>query len=74
MYNQQSLRVIRYVESQKDWEPAKKLGQLVEINEARLSPYVFRRFNVLWDKVFETMGSEDEKVQAVKHRILRTKE
>jgi hypothetical protein len=74
VYNQQILRLIRYIETKNEWQPAEKLKHLAEVNEARLSPYVFRRFNEVWDKIFEKLPNEDEKLEAVKLRILRTKE
>jgi hypothetical protein len=50
-----------------------KLKLLAEIYEDQLSPYIQRRFQKVWDEAFESCN-DDEKVAAVKMRILRTKE
>lgn len=74
LYNQQVLRLIRDVESQNDWTAEDKIRHLAEVSEELLSPYVLRRHNDLWDKVFESLPDEDKKVSAVRLRILRLNE
>jgi hypothetical protein len=74
LYNQQTLRLVREVESNKDWTPEDKIRRLAEVSEELLSPYVLRRHNELLDKVFESLPDEDAKVRAVRLRILRVNE
>lgn len=74
LYNQQTLRLVREVESKKDWTPEDKIRHLAEVSEELLSSYVLRRHNELWDKVFESLPDEDKKVWAVRLRILRLNE
>lgn len=73
LYNQQTLRLVREVES-KDWTAEDKIRHLAEVSEELLSPYVLRRHNELWDKVFESLANEEKKVWAVRLRILRLNE
>lgn len=70
LYNQQALRLIREIESN-GWKPDVKIQHLADIEEDLLTPYVLRRHNELWEKVFEELPNEDAKVLAVKRRILR---
>ncbi len=74
LYNQQTLRLIREIESKKDWSAENKIRHLAAVSEELLSPYVLRRHNELWDKVFESLPDEDKKVWAVRLRILRINE
>ena len=74
LYNQQTLRLIREIELKKDWSAENKIRHLAEVSEELLSPYVLRRHNELWDKVFESLPDEDKKVWAVRLRILRINE
>ncbi len=74
LYNQQALRLIREVESNKSWEAMGKLKILAGLSEDLLSPYVMQRFSEVWEKVFESLGDEDKKVEAVRLRILRANE
>lgn len=71
LYNQQVLRLVREIESNKDWTAENKIKQLAEVREELLSPYVLRRHNELWEKVFESLPDEDKKVWAVSLRVLR---
>ena len=71
LYNQQTLRLVREIESKKDWSAEDKIRPLAQVSEELLSPYVLRRHNELWEKVFESLPDEDKKVWAVKLRILR---
>lgn len=73
LYNQQVLRLIRDIES-RDLAPEEKLRHLAEVSEEHLAPYILRRHNEYWDKVFEELKDEDQKVAAVKLRILKVKE
>lgn len=74
LYNQQVLRLIRDIESKKDWTSEDKIRHLAEVSEELLAPYVLRRHNELWDKVFENLPDEDKKIWAVRLRILRLNE
>jgi len=74
LYNQQTLRLVREMESKKEWTAEDKIRHLAEVSEELLSPYVLRRHNELWDKVFESLPDEDKKVWAVRLRILRLNE
>lgn|GEM_PF-6878939 len=74
LYNQQVLRLIRDIESHKDWTSKNKIQHLAKVREELLEPYVLRRHNQLWDKVFESLPDEDHKVWAVRLRILRLNE
>lgn len=74
LYNQQVLRLIRDIEARKDMTVQDKIRHLAEVGEEYLSPYVLRRHNELWEKVFEELTDEDEKVWAVRLRILKVKE
>lgn len=74
LYNQQTLRLVREIESKKEWTAEDKLRHLAEVSEELLSPYVLRRHNELWDNVFESLPDEDKKVWAVRLRILRLNE
>ncbi|MBX3422260.1 MAG: hypothetical protein KF752_11960 [Pirellulaceae bacterium] len=71
LYNKASLERIRKIESAVKETPQEKIRWLAEIHEEQLSPYVLRRYNELWEKVFEKLSSEEEKVNAVRLRILR---
>jgi len=72
LYNKQSLARIREIESAEEPTPEQKIGYLAEIHEEKLSPYVLRRHNEVWEEVFEELPDEDEKVKAVRMRILRS--
>lgn len=74
LYNQQVLRLIRDVESRKDLSLDEKIGYLAEVDEEMLSPYILRRHNELWEKLFEKLPDEDKKAAAVRLRILHVKE
>ena len=71
-YNKKTLDLIRRLEGDKGMPPQQKLGFLAEVREEVLSSYILRRHNELWEKLFEPL-KEDEKVKAVKARVLRTK-
>jgi hypothetical protein len=71
LYNQQTLRLVREIESKKEWTAEDKIRPLAKVSEELLSPYVLRRHNELWDKVFESLPDEEKKVWAVRLRILR---
>ncbi len=71
IYNQQVLRLIRDIESKKEWTPEDKIRHLADVSEEILSPYILRRHNELWEKVFENLPSEEKKVWAVRLRILK---
>ncbi|EMI55218.1 hypothetical protein [Rhodopirellula sallentina] len=73
LYNKQSLARVREIESAEKPTPQEKIGYLAEIHEEQLSPYVLRRHNEVWEKIFEELPDEDEKVKAVRMRILRSK-
>ena len=68
LFNRQVLRLIRELES-KNVPTMEKIGRLAELREERLTPYILRRHNELWDSLFEEL-SEDEKVEAVRRRVL----
>lgn len=72
-YNQQALRRIQAVEKLENEPGLEKLRLIAEIHEDQLSPYIQRRFQKAWDEAFESC-SDEEKVAAVKMRILRAKE
>ena len=74
LYNQQALRLIREIEGKSDWSTEDKIRHLAEVSEELLSPYVLRRHNELWEKVFESLPDEDKKVWAVRLRVLRLNE
>lgn len=74
LYNQQVLRLIRDVESRKDLSLDEKIGYLAEVDEEMLSPYILRRHNELWEKLFEKLPDEDKKAAAVRLSILHVKE
>ena len=74
LYNKQSLARIREIEAAEEPTLNEKLAYLAEIHEEQLSPYVLRRHNEVWEKVFEELPSEDEKVDAVRMRMLRSSE
>jgi hypothetical protein len=74
LYNKQILLMIREIESNTELDSEKKVEKLAEVNEETLEPYVLRRHNELWDKVFESLSDEDQKVSALRRRILRAKE
>lgn len=71
LYNKQALALIREVEAEKSQTPKQKIGYLAEIHEEQLSTYVLRRHNDVWEKVFEELPNDEEKVSAVRLRILR---
>ena len=72
LYNQQTLRIVRQIEAaEKKWTIEKKIECLSEVYEELLSPYVLRRHNELWDKIFEELPDDDKKAWAVRLRILR---
>jgi hypothetical protein len=71
LYNQQVLILVREIESKKDVPSEEKIRSLAEVSEEILSPYVLRRHNELWDKIFESLPDEEAKVKAVRLRILR---
>lgn len=73
LYNKQVLSVIRYAEQEKEWSASEKLAYLAPIREEELSHYILQRHNSAWDKWFEELN-EEQKVQAVRMRILRSKE
>lgn len=73
IYNQQALRRIQAVENLEDESGPEKLKLLAEIYEDQLSPYIQSRFEKVWDEAFDSCN-DDEKVAAVKMRILRAKE
>jgi len=70
LYNKQSLARIREAETAKERTPKEKLGALALIQEEKLTDYVLRRLNEVWGKIFEELPNEDEKVNAVRMRIL----
>lgn len=72
LYNKQSLARIREIESAQGPTPQEKIVYLAEIYEELLSPYVLQRHTELWEKIFEELP-EDEKVKAVRMRILRSR-
>jgi hypothetical protein len=72
LYNHHALEVIRGVEAQKGLNPTQKIENLASIDELRLAPYVLRRHNEEWEKVFEPLDM-DRKVWAMKTRLLGTK-
>lgn len=74
LYNQQTLRLVREIETKNDLSLDDKIRHLAEVSEELLSPYVLRRHNELWDKVFEELPDEDKKTWAVRLRILRLNE
>ncbi len=74
IYNKQVLSLVREVESEKKWSAEDKLRNLAEVSEELLTPYVLRRHNELWDKVFAELGDEDKKVEATRLRVLRVNE
>ena len=74
LYNQQAVRLIREVEANKSWAAMEKIKILAGISEDLLSPYVMQRFSETWEKVFDSLGDEDKKVEAVRLRILRANE
>ena len=74
LYNQQAVRLIREVEANKSWAAMEKIKFLARISEDLLSPYVMQRFSETWEKVFDSLGDEDKKVEAVRLRILRANE
>lgn len=74
LYNQQVLRLIRDIESRKDLSTEEKIRFLAEVGEEHLSPYILRRHNELWEKVFEELKDEEKKAWAVRLRILQVKE
>jgi hypothetical protein len=74
LYNQQTLRLVREIEAKNDLSLDDKIRHLAEVSEELLSPYVLRRHNELWDKVFEELPDEDKKAWAVRLRIQRLNE
>ena len=74
LYNQQVLHLIRDIEPRKDLSTKEKIQYLAEVDEEQLSPYILRRHSELWGKIFEELKNEDEKVWAVRLRILQVKE
>ena len=72
LYNKASLERIRKIESAGKETSQEKIRWLAEVHEEQLSPYVLRRHNELWEKVFEELPNEEEQVNAVRLRILRT--
>lgn len=74
LYNQQVLNLIRDIESRKSLSTKEKIQNLAQVNEEFLSPYVLKRHGELWDIVFGELKNEDEKVWAVRLRVLQVKE
>ena len=70
LYNRRSLLEIREVEKEKA-SPGKKLKDLALIDENRLAPYCYRRFNQAWDNSFEELKTPQDKVTAMRLRILK---
>ncbi|NUQ34329.1 MAG: hypothetical protein HUU29_05255 [Planctomycetaceae bacterium] len=67
LYNQQALRrVVAIVGSQ--YATIEKLRDMAKIDEPRLMPYVAKRFEEEWNKLFEEC-SEDQKILAVRYRV-----
>jgi hypothetical protein len=71
LYNRRSLSVIREVETDEQASPGKKLKVLALIDENRLAPYCYRRFNQAWDNSFEELKSTQDKVTAMRLRLLK---
>jgi hypothetical protein len=71
IYNKATLERIRRIEAAVGQTAQEKIRWLAEVSEELLSPYVIRRHNELWEKVFEELPNEDEKVNAVRLRVLR---
>lgn len=71
LYNRRSLSVIREVETDEQASPGKKLKDLALIDENRLAPYCYRRFNQAWDNSFEELKSPQDKVTAMRLRLLK---
>lgn len=74
LYNQQVLHLIRDIEPRKDLSTKEKIQYLAEVDEEHLSPYILRLHSKLWEKTFEELKSDDEKLWALRLRILRVKE
>lgn len=72
VYNQQSLKYLREIETRENTPELTKLGWLALVDENKLSPYVSGRFNKLWDTMFENLANEADKVEATKYRVLKT--
>lgn len=68
IYNQRAIHSIQDAEAKSD-TPLEQLRSLAEIDENRLAPYVAKRFQEVWGKLFEEC-TEKEQLAAVKARIL----
>ena len=60
LYNQEVLRRIKRIESDKDMSLDKKIGYLAEVKEENLSPYFMHLYDELWRKVFEELSRGQE--------------
>ena len=74
LYNQQVLHLIRDIEPRKNIGTKEKIQHLAKVDEEQLCSYILRRYSELWGKIFEELKNEDEKVWAVRLRILQANE
>lgn len=68
--NQKAIEIIRSIDESNNIDTLNKLKELASINEHLLDQYFFQRMQQSWDKYFEKL-SEDEKIEAIKYRILK---
>jgi hypothetical protein len=70
--NMRALVKIREIERDDKLTAEQKIKRLAVIPEEELCPEVLQRHNALWSKVYEELETEDQKVAAIRMRILRT--
>jgi hypothetical protein len=71
LYSQQALRRIAHVKQSLAMPPMEKLKYLVVIQEERLLPYIAKQFNEAWEIAFNDIKGDDDKMEALKLRVIR---
>ena len=72
LYNQQAMRLIVDVKTQSREMPTMdKLESLADIREERLLPYIAKQFNEAWESAFNDCKTDEDKIKALKLRVLR---
>lgn len=71
-YNIEILTLVRELERDKKMTADQKVRLLAVVKEEELAPEILQRHNALWEKTYGELKGEEEQVQAIRMRILRT--
>lgn len=72
MHNQHALRLIIHINdiNEKNLPAQERLKRLAQCEERMFTPYVLGRYQAEWERWFEELSTEDERIEAAKLRLI----